>query len=101
MGEYQKITKEYIDLPKYCYFFIKEIQDSIDEYNVKHAGDEIEVTIETSEHPYCSDAFELIIKAFTRKKFYVSTPTYKMVKENGVRTYTYKWKLKKVDDLPF
>ena len=67
----------------------------------KNVGDEIEVTIETSSHPYCSDAFTLIIKAFTRKSFYVSTPTYKMVKNNGVRTYTYKWKLKKIDKLPF
>ena len=101
MGEYQKITKEYIDFPRYCYFFIKEIQDSIDEYDIKNVGDEIEVTIETSNHPYCSDAFTLIIKAFTRKSFYVSIPTYKMVKNNGVRTYIYKWKLKKIDKLPF
>ena len=48
MGEYQRITKEYIDFPKYCYFFIKEIQESIDEYNIKKVGDEIEITIETS-----------------------------------------------------
>lgn len=101
MGEYQKITKEYIDFPRYCYFFIKEIQDSINEYNIKEVGDEIEIVIETSEHPYCSDAFELIKKVFTRKNFYVNIPTYKMVKENGVKTYTYRWRLKKIDNLPF
>ena len=101
MGEYQRITKEYIDFPKYCYFFIKEIQESIDEYNIKKVGDEIEITIETSEHPYCSDAFQLIKKAFTRKKFLISLSHYKMIKEENVKTYTYKWRLKKIDDLPF
>jgi hypothetical protein len=101
MGEYQKITKEYIDFPRYCHFFIKEIQESINEYKIENEGDEIEITIETSQHPYCSDAFELIKKAFTRKGFYVSPPSYKMIKEGGVRTYTYKWKLKKIDKLPF
>lgn len=101
MGEYQKITKEFIDLPRYCYFFIKEIQESVDEYNIKEAGDEIEIVIETSNHPYCYDALELIRKAFIRKNFFVKMPSYKMTKEDGVRTYTYRWNLKKIDDLPF
>lgn len=102
MGEYQKITKEYIDLPRYCHFFIKEIQESIDEYDIKDVGDEIEILIETSSHPYCSDALELVKKVFIRKHFLIKMSTYKMVKDDdGKKTYVYGWNLVKVDDLPF
>ena len=102
--EYKKITKEYIDFPRYCYFFISEIQDSIDENSIKDVGDEIEIEIETTGHPYCYDALELIVRSFVRKGFDTRIPNYRMEKNNVERKYIYKWKLVKtpnIDDLPF
>lgn len=102
---YKKITRDDVDFPRYCFFFIKEIQDSIEEYEIKDPGDELEVVIETYSHPYCYDAFALVVKAFERKNFQVKIPTFKMEKGEGdSRLYIYKWNLKKInpcDDLPF
>lgn len=102
---YKKITIEDINLPQYCHFFIKEIQDSVEEYDVKNPGDELEVTIESYIHPYCYDALSLVVKAFERKNFTISVPTYKLEKdEDGDKKYIFTWKLTKrrrIDDLPF
>lgn len=102
---YKKITRDDVDFPKYCYFFIKEIQDSINEYEIKNPGEELEVVIETHSHPYCYDAFALVVKAFERKKFSLRIPTFTTKKdEDGDKVYVYKWTLKKLnplDDLPF
>lgn len=104
MGEYKKITKEDIDFPNYCLFFIKEIIDSLEEYDIKNPGDELSLEIETTQHPYCYDAFELIAKTFNRKGYDMKIPTFKLKNENGIKTYTYKWKILKIQDsydLPF
>lgn len=101
MEAYNKITRNDIDFPRYCYFFIKEIQDSIEEYDIKDAGDEITITLSTSSHPYCSECINLIKKAFIRKKYYIKLSNFKVEKDDdGDKVYVYTWDLKK-DDLPF
>lgn len=104
MAEYKKITKEDVDFPNYCFFFIKEIMDSLDEYDIKEPGDELTLEIETVTYPYCYDAMALIMKTFERLGYDMKVPTYKMSKEDDIKTYTYKWRIVKspnLDDLPF
>jgi len=104
MGEYRKITKEDINFPKYCLFFIKKIQEAIDKSkNDLSYMEFLNVEVETT-YPYCSDAFDLIAKTFTRKGLELRTPTYKMDKVDGIPHYLYKWGIRKevdYDDLPF
>ena len=103
-GEYKKITKEDVDFPDYCYFFIKEIKESLEEEEIKDPGDELELELDTPDHPYCYEAFELIVKTFQRKGYDIRIPTYHLEKEDGIKHYIYKWKIKKlpnVDNLPF
>ena len=104
MAKYKKITKDDIDFPNYCFFFIKEIIDSLEEHDIKEPGDELTLEIGTHEYPYCYDAMALIVKTFERMGYNTRTPTYKLTKEDDIKTYTYKWKLVKspnLDDLPF
>lgn len=102
MGEYKKITKDDIDFPRYCLFFIKTIQERLDE---KELDDTVFSEIEVlTTYPYCSDAFDLITKTFEKKGFDVKTPTFKLELINKVKHYNYKWRMKKsinCDDLPF
>ena len=97
-----KLTKEDIDFPRYCLFFIRKIQEEL----VKQELDEKEfifIVVEST-YPYCSDAFDLITKTFERKGVDIMTPTFKLQYKDNVKYYTYKWKLrklKKLDDLPF
>ena len=104
MSIYKKVTKDDIDFPRYCYFFIKELQESIDEYDVTEVGDELTVDLRTSEYPYCSEALELIKKTFTRKGYLTKMSHYKLEIIGEDRYYNYKWELRKLpntDDLPF
>lgn len=104
MGEYKKTTKDDIILPKYCHYFISEIIDSLDEYNIKDPGDELTLEIETSQHPYCYDALELVVRTFKRKRYDTKIPSFHIENKDGKKTYMYKWKLIKlsdIDDLPF
>ena len=104
MGEYKKITKEDVDFPRYCHFFLKEIIESLDEYDIKDPGDELDLEIETSQHPYCYEAFELVVRTFERRGYDVRIPTFHMEKRDGTKFYTYKWKFRKLpnlEDLPF
>ena len=104
MGEYKKITKVDINFPKYCHFFISEIIDSLERNDISNPGDELDLEIETSEHPYCYEAFELIVRTFERKGYDSRIPTFHMEKKDGQKVYTYKWTFKKlanVNDLPF
>lgn len=104
MSEYKKLTKDDIDFPKYCLFFIRKIQEAID--NPKSSLSYVEflkVEVETT-YPYCSEAFNLIAKTFTRKGLEMRTPTYKMNKVDGIPHYLYNWGVRKevdYDDLPF
>lgn len=103
-GEYKKITKEDIDFPRYCHFFIKEIDESLKENEINNPGDELDLEIETSTYPYCYEGFELVKKSFERKHFQINIPTFTTKMEDGVKYYIYKWtirKLSKIDDLPF
>ena len=100
---YKKITKDDINFPKYCLFFIENIQEKLNEstFDEKPIVDAI---VETT-HPYCSDAFDLIMKTFERKGIDMMTPTFKMEYKLNVKHYTYKFKLRKlpsnIDNLPF
>ena len=102
MGEYKKITKEDINFPLYCLFFISELQKAINETPLTLKP--FEICIKTV-FPYCSDAFELIIKTFERKGLNVMTPTYRLEWAKGVKYYNYRWKFSllpnDIDDLPF
>ena len=102
MGEYKKITKEDIDFPRYCLFFIRKIQEGLNggELDEKEC---LVVDID-SIYPYCSDAFDLITKTFERKGIDVMIPTFKVESISNVKHYIYKWKFRKLgklDDLPF
>ena len=104
MGEYKKTTKEDIDFPNYCFFCIKEINESLEENDITNPGDELTLELETSEHPYCYEAFELLVRTFERKGFSTGIPNFQLTNKDGVKTYIYKWKITKlpnVDDLPF
>jgi hypothetical protein len=99
---YKKLTKEDIDFPRYCLFFIKKLQEAIDGNDFEE-DKAIEVSIDST-FRYCSDAFELITKTFERKGLFVSVPTFRLVMEDNVKHYIYKWKFQRYvnyDDLPF
>ena len=99
---YKKLTKEDIDFPRYCLFFIKKLQEAIDGNELEY-NKPIEVNVDST-FRYCSDAFELITKTFERKGLIVSVPTFRLVNENNVKHYIYKWKFQRYvnyDDLPF
>ena len=106
MGEYKKITKNDINFPEYCLFFIKRLL-----YNIKEANMDYETTMQliitTDEsYPYCYEAFELIVKTLERKGYTTRIPSFKRIKTDGFPDkFEYKWSLKKkkvnFDDLPF
>ena len=102
---YKKTTRDDVDFPRYCYFFIKELMESIEDNEIVDPGDELEVSLETSQYPYCYDALELVVRTFERKGFHTRIPTFKVnTEEDNTKVYVYKWELKKVnpcDDLPF
>lgn len=101
---YKKTTKEDIDFPRYCHFFIKEILESLEENEIENPGDELELVLETSQYPYCYEAFELVVRTLERKGFESRIPTFHLKKQDGEKVYIYKWKIKKLpsaDDLPF
>ena len=106
MGEYKKTTKNDIDLPNYCLFFIEKIQKQLAKVDFdKHRN--AEIFINTSSHPYCYDALELIVRTFTRKGYRLNIPTYKLILKGGKKSCEYKWVIEKkndcndCDDLPF
>jgi hypothetical protein len=104
MGEYKKITKYDVDFPAYCLFFIKRILANLNEADM---DDETTMTliINTPDHPYCYDAFELVVRTFERKGYQTRIPGFKREKIEGKPdTFQYKWTIKKIknyDDLPF
>ena len=108
MGEYKKITKDDVNFPAYCLFFIKRILANIKEAEL---DDETTLTlqIDTAEFPYCYDAIELIVRTIIRKGYYTRIPGYKRLKKEGdPDVFQYKWTIRKLkkkdiscDDLPF
>lgn len=103
MGNYHKVTKNNIDFPKYCYYFISEIIDSLEENEIENPGDELSLEIETPQHPYCYDAMELIVRTLQRKGYSTRIPNFSMKIIDGVKNYIYTWKIIKTsnDGLPF
>ena len=102
MGSYKKLTREDIDFPNYCLFFIRCIQEAIDNAELSYT-DFLEVNV-GSTYPYCYEAFELVVRTFERKGYDVRIPTFHMDKRDGTKFYTYKWKFRKlpnVEGLPF
>ena len=102
MGSYKKLTREDIDFPNYCLFFIRCIQEAIDNSELKYTED-LEINIGTT-YPYCSDAFDLIMRTFERKGLDMRTPTFKLELKNNEKYYNYKWRVRKsvnLNDLPF
>lgn len=104
MSEYKKMTKDDVDFPNYCLYFISEIKESLDRNDITNAGDELTLELTTSEYPYCYDVFKLVAKTFQRLKYNISTPTFVLKREDGIKKYIYKWRIIKLDendDLPF
>ncbi len=101
--EYKKVTKNDVDFPAYCYFFIKRLV----EYGkcVVRPDDKLELEITTSDHPYCYDAFELVVKTMERKGISTRIPAFKREKREGKEDILhYKFTLRKLvdcNDLPF
>ena len=92
------MNRENIDFPKYCLFFIKKISEAIKGVDFSEPY-RFEID---SEYPYCSEAFELIIKTFEKKGYYVNTPSFKIHLVDGSKRYLYRWRFQKgIDDLPF
>ena len=102
MGSYKKLTREDIDFPNYCLFFIRCIKEAIDNSELKYTED-LEINIGTT-YPYCSDAFDLIMRTFERKGLQMRTPTFKLELKDKKKYYNYKWRVRKsvnLNDLPF
>jgi hypothetical protein len=101
--EYKKTSKYDVDFPAYCYFFLKDLL-KISKCVVK-PDDKIEVEISTSKHPYCYDAFELIVKTLEKKGISTRIPSFVRIRRDGCDDILkYKFTLKKLintDDLPF
>lgn len=104
MGEYKKTTKNDINLPSYCLFFISSLQKELNDTDFE-VYDELELEIGTTKFPYCYEALELVIKTFKRKGYIIGTPTFRqIIDENGERKWIYKWLISLInndDDLPF
>ena len=101
---YKKTTKYDIDFPGYCLFFIKRLLRLLK--NGLGTSDKITIDISTTKHPYCYDAFELVIKTLERKGYSTRIPSFIREKREGkedVLHYSFVIrKLKKnYDDLPF
>jgi hypothetical protein len=101
--EYHKTTKDDIDFPGFCLYFIRELLESVEEANLKD-NEELEVSITSYEFPYCSDAFSLVSRTLARKGFSCTMPTFKIEMDGKLKGYNYKWIIKPLgayDDLPF
>lgn len=100
---YKKITKDDVNFPAYCYFFLKRLIS----YGkcVVRPDEKLDIEIMTPDHPYCYEAFELIVRTMERKGISTRIPAFKREKREGREDMLhYKFTLKKLvncDDLPF
>ena len=103
---YKKKIKDDVDYPAYCYFFISSLLRWAQNSVVKD-DDKITIEIKTNDgkHPYCYDAFELVVKTLERKGYSTRIPSFKRyVVEGGHDILYYRFtigKLVNCDDLPF
>ena len=106
--EYKKTTKNDVDFPGYCFFFIKRLL-ALSKAGITKDDDKLTIEIDTSEHPYCYDAFELVVKTLERKGYSTRIPAFKREKIEGKDDILhYKFTVGKLkvattncDDLPF
>ena len=104
MNEYKKLTKDDVNFPKCCYFFINELLNylsSIDENKIQ-----FEKIVESTEVPYCYDVISMVIKTLKSKGYIAQIPAYKKEKNESGTLFRYKWKISKEikctgEDLPF
>lgn len=95
-----------INFPEYCLFFIKKLLDNIEEAELDF-DTTLNVAINTTEdeHPYCCEAFDLVVKTLERKGYRTRIPSF--LRERGFSEsdkLRYKFTIKKernYDDLPF
>ena len=103
---YKKKTKDDVDYPAYCYFFISSLLRWA-KNSVVRDDDKITIEIKTNDgkHPYCYDAFELVVKTLERKGYSTRIPAFKRdVIEGGHDILHYKFTIRKLvncDDVPF
>ena len=106
MGEYKLITKDDINFPEYCFFFISRLLKELNEKQLE-VGDMISIPISTLPelHPYCYDGVELVCRTLLRKGYETMIPTFrKETQDDGNTIVKYNWKVKRVinvNDLPF
>jgi hypothetical protein len=103
--EYKKTTKYDINFPEYCYFFLKRLL-TLSNNALAKVDDKLNIEISTSNHPYCYDAFELVVKTMERKGFSTRIPSFKREKIEGKDDvlhygFTVRKLPKDYDDLPF
>lgn len=102
----KKISKDNINFPAYCYFFIKRLL-TIAQNALGRDDDKVTIEINTNDgdHPYCYEAFELVVKTLERKGYSTRIPAFKRdIVEGGVDKLHYKFTIRKLvnyDDLPF
>ena len=103
---YKKNIKDDVNYPAYCYFFISRLLRWV-QNSVVRDDDKLTIEIKTneSEHPYCYDAFELVVKTLERKGFSTKIPAFRReAVEGGHDILHYKFTIRKLvnyDDLPF
>lgn len=107
MKEYvfKKITKEDVNFPEYCLFFLKRLLRYTTAIGGVDDKLELEITTNDKDHPYCYEAFELIVRTLERKGISTRIPGFKREKEEGKDDILrYKFTLRRMpryDDLPF
>ena len=103
--EFKKITKIDVDFPAYCLFFLKRLIRYVPAIGGVDDKLELEITTNDKDHPYCYDAFELIVKTLERKGVMTRIPAFKREKVEGRDDILhYKFTLRRTpryDDLPF
>ena len=109
MSEYQKQTKDTIDLPAYVLCFLKVIMDKLEFYGFINgsktkvgaiAPDTMILPIISKEYCYCFDAVSLIEKTINRRGFNCKMEKYKVVDiddADGSKTkgYSFEYKITK------
>ena len=103
--EYKKTTKYDVNFPDYCLFFLKRLL-RYTKNGLINGNENLTVEISTTTHPYCYDAFELVVRTLERKGYSTRIPAFKREKRDGKEDVLhYKFTIKKLamnkDDLPF
>lgn len=109
MAEYQKTTKEMVDLPEYVLCFLGVIFNKLEFYglidgnssiNKEDAPTTLVIPIHTKTYKYCYDAIGLIEKTLKRRGFTCRMTHYKPEEEkdddgNVISLYSYEYKITK------